>query len=310
MRNTMIFRLFAITVVLSGTVSRTFAQTGDDLAVRKLTLEWNGAHNTRDVAILSDIYADTVRFYGMTLDRNTCLLKDLETMQKDKDFEQAISGPITVEPAAGGLKASFLKHVVSKGKNYDFPSYLLFAKRHGRYVIVAESDVVTDKNIAKKAAPKMKVPKNAVYGDFNGDGIREYMWLELPEVIGEDMDCKNGDCTAFIRFSDPNIPSIRVDKCISGKPVNHHDLNNNGTDEVGLLPGWFTSAWRDYYVWTFSNGRWIYAVKPFLTHADQWEEGIIPIEKDLSHPGHVTIRYSDMTPNGPKAKVKSEEIAR
>jgi hypothetical protein len=310
MKNTLIFRMFTLTTTLMAVVSPSFAQRADDLAIRKLTLQWNGAHNTRDMSILSELYGDTVRFYGMELDRNACLLKELEMLQTDKSFEQEISGPITVDPDRDDFKASFLKHVVSKGKTYDFPSYLLFAQRHGHFVIIAESDAVTDKNIAKKKAPLAKPPKNAVYGDFNGDGVREYMWLELPEISEGGMDCKSGDCTAYIRFSDPNIPSIAVKNCISGKPVNHGDLNGNGTDEVGLLPGWFTSAWRDYYVWTFKGGRWVYAVQPFLTHADQWEEGIVPIEKDLSHPGHVTIRYSEMGNNGPKVKVKSVEIVR
>ena len=27
-------------------------------------------------------------------------------------------------------------------------------------------------------------------------------------------------------------------------------INNNGTDEIGLFPEWFSSNWCAYYVWT------------------------------------------------------------
>ena len=67
------------------------------------------------------------------------------------------------------------------------------------------------------------------------------------------MDCI-GDCVCYIKFSDPTIPAITTNGyCISGIPDNLGDLNKDGKDEIGLVPDWFTSCWRCYYVWTLKN---------------------------------------------------------
>ena len=132
---------------------------------------------------------------------------------------------------------------------------------------------------------------DSIAGDYNGDGKTEYMWLETPQVDGTEMDCV-GDCTSYVRFSDPKIPSIEVKNCISGNLKNEGDLNYNRTDEVGLLPGLFTSCWSDYHVWTLIKGEWTLAIKPFPTHCNQWEKGIKPLEIDLKHKGFVIINLS------------------
>ena len=141
----------------------------------------------------------------------------------------------------------------------------------------------------------LKMPADSIAGDYNGDGKTEYMWLETPQVDENEMDCV-GDCTSFIRFSDPKIPSIEVKNCISGDLKNEGDLNYNRTDEVGLLPGLFTSCWNDYHVWTLIKGEWIVAIKPFPTHCNQWENGIKAVEIDPKQKGFVIIKYS--TNNG------------
>lgn len=135
---------------------------------------------------------------------------------------------------------------------------------------------------------------DSVEGDFNGDGKREFMSLEIPKLGEDDMSCV-GNCESTIVFSDKTIPTIKVDNCIFGSLVNEGDLNGNGSDEIGLLPGWFTSCWHTYLVWTFKKGRWIYAVDPISTHCNQWEKGADAIEKDNKREGYVIIRYSEIT---------------
>lgn len=145
-----------------------------------------------------------------------------------------------------------------------------------------------------KDADTAGLRSGAVWGDFNGDGIKDYMWLEGPEFVNNDREegCV-GSCDSYIRFSDPDIPSIKIENCIGGIPDNLGDLNMNGRDEVGLNPHWFTSCWRSYYVWTLINNEWIYAVEPISTHCIQWENGEFPIEIDKENKGNVIIRYSD-----------------
>ena len=138
---------------------------------------------------------------------------------------------------------------------------------------------------------RLEMPADSIAGDYNGDGKTEYMWLETPQVDENEMDCV-GDCTSYIRFSDPKLPSIEVKNCISGDLKNEGDLNYNRTDEVGLLPGLFTSCWNDYHVWTLIKGEWIVAIKPFPTHCNQWENGVKAVEIDPKQKGFVIINYS------------------
>lgn len=144
---------------------------------------------------------------------------------------------------------------------------------------------------AAPPAPPANVPKDAVKGDFDGDGTPEYVWLVPPEVT-EDMECKGG-CTSVMKFSKATLPAIEQENCIEGTPDNLGDLNEDGGDEIGLLPQRFMGCWAGYYVYTYRAGRWRPLVEPFSTYCNQWEDNVIPIEKDPAKKGYVLIRYTD-----------------
>lgn len=134
------------------------------------------------------------------------------------------------------------------------------------------------------------------------------MWLIEPEQ-DNDLGCY-GDCNCYIKFSDPFITPIKIKTCIGGFPKNKGDLNKNGSDEISLIPDWFTSCWDLCYVWTYINGKWVYAVDPITVHCNQIEEGINPIEIDKARYGYVTIRYSDIDIDTFKIKTKSVKIVK
>lgn len=79
-----------------------------------------------------------------------------------------------------------------------------------------------------------------------------------------------------------------------GVPVNEGDLDDDGADEIGLLPWWFTSCWRSYIVLTLKNGKSKFLVPAPWTHCSQWEHGVDAIEKDPKKPGHVIVRSTRM----------------
>lgn len=144
------------------------------------------------------------------------------------------------------------------------------------------------------------IPENAVKWDFNGDWNLDYMQLIEPELDLSWPEWKCSDwpnwvdnCFCEIKFSDTNIPNIKIENCIWWIPVNEWDLNNNWTDEIWLLPERRTSYWRAYYVFTLSNNKRINAVDPIETHSSQWEAGVKPIEPDYYNKNNVIIRYTD-----------------
>ena len=160
---------------------------------------------------------------------------------------------------------------------------------------------------AQSIEAKPQWPKNAVRGDFDGDGVPEYVWLVPPVVVLEEMECK-GDCTSNLRFSNARLPAIPMVNCIGGKPTNLGDLNGDGADEIGLLPEWFSSCWSSYHVFTYRTAAWTHLVQPFSTHCNQWEAKVKPIEKDPSQPGHVLVHYSESTDKAIVVRTKSIAI--
>ncbi|MCS3794769.1 hypothetical protein [Niastella sp. OAS944] len=298
------FTAFLTSFKNHGTI-QSHRQSSDSAYVSALVNKWNKAHASKDVGIFSNLYSKTILYYGKQKDKNYCVESKLELFKKYPDYYQQIFGNIQLEKISETeFKCSFIKRVNFNKKTNDYPSYLVFTKEQDAWKITTEGDLVTDKNLAK--AKDIKIPKDAIKGDFNGDGVADYAWL-VPPKESECGDC-SGNCTSYIRFSNAAIPAIKVESCIGGNPTNLGDLNKNGTDEIGLLPDWCTSCWRGYKVYTLKTNKWIYAVEPFSTHCNQWEEGVIPIEIDPNKNGNVLIRYSDMADDDLVTKTKSVPI--
>lgn len=285
--------------------SNTNPTSFDKTQLSKLVNEWNNAHINKDIEVFSNLYNDTILYYGTKKVKNACIESKLLLFKKYPDYHQQAFGEIQSEKISETeFKCSFIKRVTINKKTTEYPSYLYFSKKQNNWKITTEGDLVTDRNLAK--LKETKIPKDAIKGDFNGDGVPDYAWL-VPPKDSECADC-SGNCTSYIKFSDNTIPSIKVEMCIDGTPANLGDLNKNKTDEIGLLPGWCTSCWRAYNVYTLKNNKWIFAVDPFSTHCNQWEEGVKPIEIDLNKKGNVLIRYSDIKEEDIVTKTKSVPI--
>lgn len=229
------------------------------------------------------------------MNKNQCIDAKRSHLLRFNDYEQKIIGAVSVQTISEDeVKCSFKKQVFQNGETKNYDAYLVLKQKNDSWFIISESDELTDKNLSKSNTNNSSIPSNAVQGDFDGDGKNEFMWIEKPKISDGDMNCE-GDCNCYIVFSNSNLPKIKVEYCIGGDPINEGDLNNDGADEIGLLPTWFTSCWRDYSVWTYRSGRWKEAVESISTHCNQWELGIHPIEKDKNNPDFVIIHYSEMT---------------
>ena len=139
------------------------------------------------------------------------------------------------------------------------------------------------------------IPTYAIKGDFNGDNSTEWAWLIPPEVKENEMDCI-GKCDCTITFSNSDIPNLIIHEyCIGGKPQNERDLNNDGTDEISIIPHWFTSSWRSANVYHLTENGWKSLVRPIQIWLNS-DSTLDYIQKDLENTGHVIItehRWTD-----------------
>jgi len=265
-----------------------------EVSLDEMVTIWSEANNNRDINALRNLYDTVVHFYQYRYSAEECIKSKIKYFADYPDFKQKIMGRIFIDTLKTGfVRINFTKEIILNGEEENIPAYLVFIKQKNGWKIYAESDLNTDRRLSSGG----QIPSNAVTGDFNGDGMTDYMWLE---ILDKTEECK-------IRFSGP-IPPLIITTCLGGAPVNEGDLNDDGADEVGILPVWESSCWKGYFVYTFKENHWIEALEPVTTHCIQWEKNILPVIKDNTRKGYVFVNYSELTDNGIEVKTKSVKL--
>lgn len=154
------------------------------------------------------------------------------------------------------------------------------------------------------SAPRVAIPKDAIRGDFDGDGTAEYVWLVPPAIDSTGEDCV-GSCVSYLTSSNPRLRPYALKQSIGGELTRFSGLGPARRDYLGILPQWFTSCWASYYVLTYQHGGWGEAVPAFSTHCNQWEDEVVPIAPDSAHPGRVIIHYSEFVHDSILVRAKS-----
>ena len=154
------------------------------------------------------------------------------------------------------------------------------------------------------AQPAVAIPKDAIRGDFDGDGTPEYVWLVPPKIDSTGEECV-GNCVSYLTSSNPALRPYALKQSIGGELTKFSNLGPARRDYLGILLAWFTSCWSSYYVLSYQQGAWRNAVAPFSTHCNQWEADVIPIVRDSAHAGHVLIHYSEFANDSITTETKS-----
>jgi hypothetical protein len=103
----------------------------------------------------------------------------------------------------------------------------------------------------------------AVYGDFNGDGVKEYAFaVQTHKGIGNAID--DGTPGAYsIFFSTESIPEIDAG-CCEITLINEGDLNGNGSDEISLYQAPMNGNTFSMTTYSHIDSMWVKLVTTFL----------------------------------------------
>ncbi|MCT2560610.1 hypothetical protein [Chryseobacterium herbae] len=146
--------------------------------------------------------------------------------------------------------------------------------------------------------------EKGILGDYDGNGTKEYAYTKVSDCTDE---C-DGKCETTIYFSDQKIKSFTISPANNGGLYNLGDLNEDGKDEVGFYPGWCTSCWHGFHVYTLSKTGWKPLVPSISTHCSQWEEEKFPIKKDPKKKGYVIITSSEWEDDDIRIKSTSVKV--
>ncbi len=141
------------------------AQSSTHSGAISVVESWNRASNTKDPYILSQLYADTLTYYGSRLTRSQCIRDKKRFFKKYPSFHQELDA-MHIEAITPRLyRVSFDKTVrlTRNGSEKNYPSYLLIDLSSSPVRIVEEGDKVTDANLAKR---KVKQTRKTAYS-FN-----------------------------------------------------------------------------------------------------------------------------------------------
>jgi Zn-dependent protease with chaperone function len=117
--------------------------------VETLVNKWNDAHNTQNANLFSQIFAQSVKFYGAQLSVSKVVSAKITLMQKYPNFHQEIVNGIicNADSNPSTYRCEFTKRVVFGDKTKDYPSYLMIDTSSQEAKVIVESDVITDRNL-------------------------------------------------------------------------------------------------------------------------------------------------------------------
>lgn len=127
----------------------------DTTTLTSLTNKWNESIVKQDYQTLSNLYAEQVSTYGISISKEQAVTNKKDFFKAHPDFNQSITGEILISRIKdNSYKLSFPKRTNFDGTTSDINSYLIFEKIADTYKIVNESDETTDKNISKRIIQK------------------------------------------------------------------------------------------------------------------------------------------------------------
>jgi hypothetical protein len=130
---------------------------------------WNKAINQQDLDALSNLYASEITYYTKKISRKQLLSKKEKHFSKSPNYHQTTSN-IDIEYSedkANIIRCSFQKSFNRNGKQDTVFSLIEFDSRQEPFLIIKESDRISEWQKAKKAPSKMELPKGEHYFSYD-----------------------------------------------------------------------------------------------------------------------------------------------
>ena len=247
--------------------------------------KWNEATNLRDQKSLEKLFAPEVHFYTLDVPGAEAATQKVERATADPTWGQKIISDVDIEELGDGTyKTSFTKQSESGNGTHTYRAYLIWENINGNWYIVRESDLLTDKNQEKH----VKIPADAISGDFDGDGKTDHLWIEAKYDKDDYIQGK-----AKMRSDNKALDGLTFEATRGVMLENLGKLKDSKTDFLGVVPQ-YDSSWTQYYTYVFSNGKWKQPIDAFSF----WEgnEDYKRVKKPKSgRPGYVGIYFNDMS---------------
>lgn len=145
--------------------------------------------------------------------------------------------------------------------------------------------------------------KKVVLGDMNKDTIVDTAYVRLPKYIDESSwgDCKNGGCEVEISFSFTPT-KIQLSNAVDAGIEAIGDVNQDGIQEVVVVPGWIIGCWGQYRFYSLQHELWSEFGRANRYICDE-EPYVNCIVKRTQH--YLTVE-EDVMKNGDQAKQKKK----
>jgi hypothetical protein len=130
---------------------------------------WNKAINQQDLAALSSLYAPQVTYYTKKLSKEQLLSKKEKHFVKSPNYQQKIK-EVDIEYSeekANIIRCSFSKSFDRNGKQDTVFSLIEFDSKQEPFLIIKESDQISEWQKAKKTTAQIEFPKGEHYFTYN-----------------------------------------------------------------------------------------------------------------------------------------------
>ena len=246
--------------------------------------KWNEGVNLRDHKILEDLFAPQVYFYTLQLSGTEAARQKVERANSDPTWSQKIISDVDIEELGdGSFKTSFTKQSESSKGTHTYRAYLLWKNLNGKWIIVKESDLLTDQNQEKH----IKIPDDAISGDFDGDGKLDHLWIEAKY---DDEDYIIG--VAKLRSDNKALEGLTWKATRGVVLENLGKISDSKIDFLGVVPE-YDSSWTKYYTYAFSNCKWVQPISEFSIWEGDGDYKRVKKAKSGSS-GYVGIYFNNM----------------